>query len=193
LTHQAVAQFIPQFIYKLITAGADPVTLDDMKSYLKDPPDADDALITSMIGAATEWGQKYTGREFTDNEWSLLLDCFDIRIEVRRSPVATIDKVEYLVSGSNVEVSADVYYLKFGNFTSEILLNEDKEWPTDGDDREQGITITFTTEQFRCGESIDTAIKQHVAFWYANRGDCNEAAELSGVKSIYDLFKIPRT
>lgn len=183
-------------IYKLITAGAAPVSLADMKAYMKVTNTSDDDLITAMISAATEWGQKYTGREFTDNEWALLIDCFDTRIEVRRSPVATIDQVDYLVSGSPVTVDASVYYLKFGNFESEILLNEDQEWPTDGDNREQGITITFTTEQYQCNDLIENGIKQIVAFWYANRGDCSDcdqAAKGSGATTLFDLFKIPRT
>ena len=166
-----------------------------MRAYLKNPPVAEDPVITSMITAATEWGEKYTCREFRDNEWELLLDCFEDRIELNRSPVASIVSVEHLVSGSNVAVDGAVFYLKKGNFSSEILLNENQSWPTDTDNREQAITVTILTEKFRCGDLIKTAIERHVAFWFQNRGDCDsceDAAKQSGVTTIYNTFKIPR-
>ena len=183
-------------LYVLKTAGASPVLLADMKSYMKVTSSADDALIQAMIDAATEWGEKYTGREFTANTWQLLLDSFAARIELRRSPVDTIDSITHLVSGSPVTIATSVYYLKKGNFCSEVLLQEDQSWPTNTDEREQAITIEFTTEKYRCGDMIDLSIKRHVAFWYQNRGDCSDcdgAASGSGVTAIYDLFKIPRT
>lgn len=181
--------------YEIIAFGPDPVPLSDMKDYLKVTGTAQDALIQSMITAATEWGEKYTGREFRANQWKLLIDCFESRIEVRRSPVASIDEVSHLVSDAPVVVSSSVYYLKKGNFSSEILLDDGQEWPTDTDEREQAITINFTTEQYKCGDLIEAGIRQHVAHWFYNRGDCSceSAANDSGVKSIYSLFKIPRT
>lgn len=183
-------------LYQIIAFGAAPVSLEDMKSYLKATGSAQDALIQSMINAATQWGEKYTGREFRENQWALLIDCFETRIELRRSPVKQIDEVNHLVSDSPVVVATTVYYLKKGNFSSEVLLLSGQDWPTDTDDREQAITIKFTTEQHKCGDLIETAIKQHVAFWFYNRGDCPDAASAadgSFVRGSYDLIKIPRT
>lgn len=166
-----------------------------MKAYLKITTTADDSLIQSMIDAATEWGEKYTGRDFRAVTWDLLLDRFTDRIELRRDPVASITTVKHLVSGSLVTVPNTVYYLKKLVQSSEILLNEDQEWPTDTDNREQVIEIQFVTEGFRCQESIIDAIERMVAFWYRNRGDCpdtNSAAKLSGITIIYDQFRISR-
>ncbi len=182
-------------VYQQVSVTASPVSLTVMKSYLKITTTADDALIQSMIDAATEWGEKYTGRDFRAITWDLLLDCFTDRIELRRDPVDTITTVKHLVSGSLVTVPADVYYLKKLVQSSEVLLNEDKEWPTDTDNREQVIEIRFVTEGYRCQESIIDAIERMVAFWYRNRGDCpdaNSAATLSGVTIIYNQFRISR-
>lgn len=182
-------------IYQLVSAEASPVTLADMKSYLKISTTADDFLIQSMIDAATEWGEKYTGRDFRAITWDLLLDCFAERIALRRDPVASITSVKHLVSGVQVTVLADTYYTKKLVQFSEILLNVDKCWPTDTDDREQAIEIQFVTKGYFCQESIIGAIKRHVAFWYRNRGDCadcDKAAEQTGVKLIYNQFRISR-
>lgn len=182
-------------IYKLVSAAASPVTLSTMKSYLKITATADDTLIQSMIDAATEWGEKYTGRDFRAINWDLLLDEFTDRIPLRRDPVASVATVKHLVSGSLVTVPSTVFYLKELVQSSEILLNEDQEWPTDTDNREQTIEIRFITEGFRCQDSIIDAIERHVAFWYRNRGDCPNAkasAEGAGVTAIYNQFRISR-
>ncbi len=182
-------------IYNQESVEPSPVDLATMKSYLKITATADDTLIQSMIDAATEWGEKYTGRDFRAITWDLLLDCFTDRIGLRRDPVDSITTVKHLVSGSLVTVSNTVYYLKKLVQSSEILLNEDQEWPTDTDDREQAIEIRFVTKGYRCQDSIIDAIERHVAFWYRNRGDCPNvkgSAEKAGVTVIYDQFRISR-
>jgi len=182
-------------VYQRVSVAASPVSLADMKSYLKITTTADDALIQAMIDAATEWGEKYTGRDFRAITWDLLLDCFTDRIELRRDPVASVTTVKHLVDAVLVTVPAATYYLKKLTQSSEILLNEDQEWPTDTDNREQAIEIRFVTEGFQCQESIIEAIKRHVAFWYRNRGDCADckgSAEGAGVTIIYDQFRISR-
>lgn len=182
-------------VYRQVSALASPVSLAVMKGYLKITATADDTLIQSMINAATEFGEKYTGRDFRAVTWGLLLDRFTNRIELRRDPVASITSVKHLVSGSLFTVPTDTYYLKKLVQCSEILLNENKDWPTDTDNREQAIEIQFVTEGYRCQESIIDAIERHVAFWYRNRGDCPDvkgSAERAGVTIIYNQFRISR-
>lgn len=182
-------------VYILVSEATSPVLLADMKLYLKITTTSDDTLIQTMIDAATTWGENYTGRDFRAITWQLLLDCFTDRIELKRDPVASVTTVEYLVNDALVTVSADVYYLKKLTQSSEILLNEDQEWPTDGDDREQGIEITFLTEGYFRQDLIIDAIYRLVAFWYRNRGDCSGckgAAESSGATIIFDQFRISR-
>lgn len=188
-------------LYILDTAGPVPVSLANMKTYLKLTATSDDALLTEMLSAATTWGEKYTHKDFRANTWQLLIDVFLDRICIRRAPVASITSVEYLVSGSFNTVDASVYYLKKSLQFSEILLNEDQSWPTNKDEREQAIQIEFVTETYRDTDAIATAIKRHVAYWYTNRGDCggnggscdcDQAAKGSGVTSIYNQFRTSR-
>lgn len=182
-------------VYQFVSSEASPVDLATMKSYLKITATADNTLIQSMIDAVTEWGEKYTGRDFRAITWDLLLDEFTDRIALRRDPVESVATVKHLVSGALATVAPTVYYLKKLVQSSEILLSEDQEWPTDTDNREQAIEIRFVTEGYRCQESIIDAIERHVAFWYRNRGDCPDAkksAEGAGVTIIYDQFRISR-
>jgi uncharacterized phiE125 gp8 family phage protein len=189
-------------LYVLKTAGAVPVLLADMKLYMKVTAAADDDLITSMLAAATTWGENYTGREFRANTWTLLTDDFSDRMCLYRAPVATITTIKYLVSDVLTTIANTVYYLKKNLQFAEILLKEDQLWPTDIDAREQAIEIEFVTESYRDTDAIATAIMRHVAYWYKNRGDCGssssagcscgDAAKGSGVTAIYDQFRIDR-
>lgn len=184
-------------VYILKTAGASPISLDDAKTYMKIPASitTDDAVIQSMINAATEWGQKYTGREFTNNVWQALMSCFPTRIMLKRDPVDTIDTITYLVSGTLTTVSASVYYLVKNTQSSDVVLEEGMSWPTDGDSKENTYIVGFTTKIYYCDKEIIEALKRHVAYWYLNRGDCpgsKDAAESSGVDLIYNQFRITR-
>ena len=189
------SRFVNSAVYKRVSALPSPVSLAAMKAYLRVSTATDDALIQAMIDAATEWGEKYTGRDFRAITWDLLLDCFEDRIELRRDPVATITTVKHLVDGDFVTVADTVYHLKKLTQTSQILLNEEMEWPTNTDDREQAIEIRFVTEGYQCQAEIINAIKMIVAFWYSNRGDCPDCASAvkqSGATIIFDQFRISR-
>ena len=188
-------------LYVLNTAGAVPVALDDMKAYMKVTASADDDLITSMLSAATTWGENYTGREFRANTWTLLTDEFADRMCLNRAPVASITTVKHIVLDVLTAVADTVYYLKKNLQFAEILLKEDQSWPSDTDSLEHAIEVEFVTETYRDTDAISTAIMRHVAYWYSNRGDCagsssgcscGDAAKSSGVTALYDQFRIDR-
>lgn len=184
-------------LYTLVMSGDSPVTLSVMKSYLGVTTAGQDTFIQSLIDACTTWGQNYTSRDFTDNQYELLIDEFENRISLRRNPIDTIDSVEYTLLSVLTAVNTSVYYLKKGVQLSEILLQPDQEWPTDGDEIEQGIKITFTTEAIgpdKLSLAI-LAIQRHVAYMFENRGDCGDCggcADAAGVFPIYNQFRIPR-
>lgn len=201
--------------YDLVSADPSPVSLADMKSFLKISNTAEDSLIQTLINSATEFGEKYTGRDFRIKTWRLLLDSFlslsdtysafrqyDDRhfvftdhIKIERDPVTTVSDIKRLVDGLPVSVTATDFYLKKLTNHSEIILFEDKEWPDDVDDREQAIEVTFLTKAYFCINNIIDAIQRHVAHLYTNRGDCDDAgmgSSDSGATLIYDQFRIAR-
>ena len=187
---------VPLGFYELVSADPSPVSLDVMKSYLRVTSSVDDALIQSMINAATEWGEKYTSRDFRIKTWNLLLDWFTDPIEIRRSPVASIMSIKYFDT-DDVEqtVATTVYYLKKQTQWSQVWLKEDQFWPDDLRMQQQSITVQFKTEPYRCINEIIEAIQRTVAYWYRNRGDCSScksAVEAAGVTGIYDQFRIAR-
>lgn len=182
--------------YTTKSSDTAPVSVSDMKSYLKDPPATDDTLIQVLINAVTKDGEKYTRRSFRIQTFTLLLDAFANPIELRRFPVDAITFVKYLVSGSQVTIASSIYWLKNLQQKSEIRLDIDQEWPTDIDEREQGIEIEFTTTEYaEYADEITLAIYRHVAYLYSNRGDCEDletTGKISGANGIYDQFRVAR-
>ncbi len=184
--------------YTLTTSGTSPVDLAEMRLYMKIPASitSEDALIQVMIDACTEYGQRYTGREFTANTWNLLIDCLSDRVRLIRSPIDTITSIKHLVDDVLTVIPSTDYYKKDLTQWSEILLEDTKEWPTNTDDKEHAIEIIFQTKAYsQAINLIEQAIKVHVTYWFNNRGDCADcdcAGKLSGADGLYNLIRIPR-
>jgi uncharacterized phiE125 gp8 family phage protein len=193
-------------VYQLTEAGTPPVTVEELKGYLKLPEtDADDALLATILKAATEVAESYTRRSFRVSTWTLTLDEFCDRITLRRDPVTEITSITRLVAAVAVAVSAAVYYLKKGVQTSEVLLALDQDWPDDVDEREGAIVVTFKTGPHKRVASAKDAILRLAAYLYENRGDCGDlsavgfgttvstdAIKASGAHVILDQLRVSR-
>lgn len=180
--------------YELSDSGDLPITLKQAKDYLKIDGKDDNQVIQDLLATAVQFGEGYTGRDFRISTWLLFVDCFEDRILLRKAQVASITKVEYLVSAAFITVASSVYYLKPGHGFSEILLADGEIWPTDIDTIEAGIKIEFKTQVPRSIEQLKTGVYKHLAFLYQNRGDCDEdaAAKKSGATEQYDQVRIAR-
>ena len=186
--------------YEMTTAGASPVPLAEMKSYLGlGSSTAHDAYLQTLIDSCTQYGQLYTGREFTNNTYKLFLDCFDDRISLHRNPIDTITTIQYYVDGSLATVDSNIYYKKNGLNLSEILLKAGEVWPSDLDEVEQGIEIVFVTRAIGLDKIgiAKNAIMKHVTFMFSNRGDCADCSGCAGsdksnANSLYDMIRIAR-
>ncbi len=192
-----------QQYYELTRKASSPVGLDEVKAYLKIPASVslDDDLISSLIDTATDYAEKYTGRDVRANRWTLFLDQFPERICLRRDQVDKIISITRVLFGSPVTVLAAVYYIKRHTQFSEVLLNVDQDWPTDQDDIEHSIEVLFQTRASKTVNEIVTGIWRHVAFMYENRGDCppptgigssTDSAVSSGATKLYDQARIVR-
>ena len=183
-------------VYSLGSADVSPLSLNEAKAYMRVLSVRDDTIITSMINAATSWGENYTGRDFRRKSWTLKQDFFWHSNKLDRDPVAAITSVKYQ-NTLNVEITVDpaLYYLKKLTQYSELLIDPDSSWPTDLSDREHAVTIDFDTAEYYEKEEIFNALQQHVLYLYTNRGDCGcdkESADKSGSTLIYDQFRISR-
>jgi uncharacterized phiE125 gp8 family phage protein len=183
-----------------VPAAATPVTLSEVKTHLKiDTSDAsEDSYLNMLINAATDFGEKYTGRDFINKTYTTFRNGFIEPLELRRSKVSTITSMAYLKDGVFTTINADVYSFENVNNFPYIYLNDGKSWPMDIDCLPQSLRIIFVSGY---GESasdvpgdLKLALLNHIAFMYENRGDCSgdcNASNLpSNTKSIYDKRRI---
>ena len=188
-----------------------PVTLGTVKSYLKITSTADDDLIKIFINAATEFAEGFTRRDFITRTYETFRDFFsdsvsegyytfgenpvlgsagiknsgNVGFELRRSPLQSVEQIEYFSGGSLSTVTASTYYNTVETDYSEVLTVDGADWPDDADRRLQAIKITFKTG---FGDSnndmpawVTEGILQHVASMWANRGDCSACGDGTGV------------
>jgi len=206
--------------YELIVPNTNlAVTLEDIKAWLKVDTDTDDALITSLIKAATLEIERYIRRELLTKTFKLYLDTFpsqsiffnlfrssDNPILVKRSRLTDIASIEFF-SDSVLTVFDDTLYdfTIDDQYSSIFLIDINTIWPIT-DIRKQSVQITFDAgygiDNTFVPEDLKQALKMLVAFLYENRGDCNttmslggtsnitEGSMLSGIKAILNLYKI---
>lgn len=193
-----------------------PVSLADMKTYLKIDTDVDDSLITDLINTVALFIENYTRRELIEKTFKTLRDGFydDSRLDrlfpyqstsflILKSPFVSVESIKYFKNDVLETVDSSIYYSTVENFYSSIVLKADKSWPSNIDDRLQAVEINFKagygTQASDIPIDLRNAIKMIVAFLYFNRGDCTFATiseqlratgALSSAKTILDLYKI---
>lgn len=201
--------------------GTAPISLDEMKLFLKISSTADDDLISAMIEAATLHAEAYCGRDLRESTYEWLTTDFgevavtdfpyrispfnfrplrETQFHVKRATVDTIDAVDYLVSGVWTSVASSVWYASVRIAKTFILLRDEQSWPTDADEIEDNVRVTFTT---RIPDNVAIAIAgiyRHVARMYEERGDCeeqmagalaNQTAKSSGAEGMYQSLQVP--
>lgn len=191
------------------------VSLDDVKEWLKIDITDDDALITSLIRAATLEIEKYIRRELLDKEFLLLLDTFPTSffiyrpsrdILVKRSRLGNILSIRFFIDNVLTLFDNTLYDFTIDEqYSSIYLIDKNTIWPTT-DIRKQAVQISFAAGYGETStsvpEDLKLALKMLVAFLYENRGDCNttlstggtsntaEESMLIGIKAILNLYKI---
>lgn len=160
------------YTYRVINGPNEfPVSLQTARSYLKIKTSVDDPLINLLISQATDFAEKFTGRDFITRSYQTFRDFFpnwcdsegyyrcgdipglsgsistingNLGFEIRRSQLISVTEISYLRNSIPVVVDPAIFYNTLENDYSEILTNPNQTWPEDVDRRLQSITITFT-------------------------------------------------
>lgn len=194
--------------YQLITAPAEnPVSLAELKAWLKISNNAQDAILTAIIVAVTKSAELYTKREFINKEFRTFRDYFgdynypgyggyyfffnnENPIEIRRTHLKSITHVKYInTQGTQITIdSADYYITSTDGSTFSLLLPvPDKNWPSDlQQKRLQNVEIQFTAGWTDAAEfkenwpDLYQALLAHMADVFINRGDCSDISGQCG-------------
>jgi uncharacterized phiE125 gp8 family phage protein len=189
--------------YKIKTPPSElPVTLDDVKAFLRVTTTVEDALISSLIESAVNIGENYCRRQFIIREWDAFFPCLKgddnfPYLVLARSPFVDLSEVAILDNGNYVAVSSSDYFVKEkSSFSKVFFTNYDSLYSlTEG----YPFRVTFRAgygDALNVPEAIKSGIKAHVSFMYENRGDVQSigAEQIPvQVKYIYNSYKIIHT
>lgn len=168
-------------LVRITEPDIEPVTTAEAKTHMRVEISDDDTYIGTLITAAREWVEDYTGRALIDQTWQLKFQGYSYAMEffLRRSPVIAVQSFVYDEAGVATTLATTKYELT-GERTKwpKIIPTYGQSWP--GVNWARPLTI-----QFRAGyadrsasptEGADKvpaaykhAIKLLVAHYYENR------------------------
>lgn len=170
------------------------VSLAEVKSHMKVTNSDEDAEITDIIKAATQFGEKITGRDFINKTYITYLDCFPYNgITLQKSKTTSITSIEYYLSDVLTTYDSANYYLTDDTQYASIYLLENSVWPSVVDNRHQAIKITFVSgygaDESDVPELIKRALLGHITSLYENRGDCSDCSDSEISSQAVALYK----
>jgi hypothetical protein len=198
----------------------EPVTLSEVKNYLRIDGAQDDAMLTGFITAAREAVERYTGRKLMTQVWDLFMDAFpaDFKIDALQDGFNEGALSEYLIPRKSLELPyfplQSIEFLKTYNdagteFTMDpsgyiadtnsepgrIGLTSVGSWPTTNLRPLGGIVIRHKVGYGDTAELVPFVFKQATMEWvgqfYSTRG-CSDASVPSGVIALLAPYRVVR-
>ncbi len=149
----------------------EPVALKEAADHMRVFHRHEDAVISGLIRAATEWAESYTNSFFVERVIDLYLPGFEKLFYVDLSPVKSIDSIYYTDSdGEEHLIEPDDYRVMIDSHETKVEAVES--WPCVGY-RCEPVRIRCTVGHGAAHEVPDTikvAIKLLVEHLYRNRG-----------------------
>jgi uncharacterized phiE125 gp8 family phage protein len=155
--------------------GGEPLTLAEAKAWLRLDSQAEDALVSALIGAARLAVEAASGRRLITQTWRLVRDAWPpdgvIRVPVR--PFAGVVGLRVIdAAGAPIIVAPSLYAADIAREPGEIRLVGAPPQPgraTSG--IEIDVTAGYGPQPQDVPEPLRQAVRLLVARWFENRGD----------------------
>ena len=159
-----------------VAPAVEPVTLNEAKLHCRVDVDADDNLITSLIIAARQLAETFTGRAFVTQTIQYDLTHWPSRraIHLPRPPLQTVSSVTWWdTDGNDTILTAGTDYLVDNAPTfGKVLLPNGESWPNETLYPVHPVRVEYVAGYglaVAVPEYIKAAIKLIVGNWYENR------------------------
>ena len=208
-----------QPLYRLVETSPpaiEPLTLAEVKNFLRVDQTNDDALITALITAARLFCEGNTGRSLITRSYSLFLDRWPgvkfahrFRPERRRIPIAletcsvvlphppliSVAQINiYAADNSSTVFTSDNYFVDSAGVPGRVVLTQGAVPPLPGRIA-NGVEIQFTTGYGTTEDTVPALLRQGmlqvIAHLYEHRGDSPDQALLaSGAAAIFQPYRL---
>ncbi len=178
---------------------AQPVTLPELKAYMRLTHSDSDVELQGLIEAATELLEAQTYRQIVTATWERRLDRFPangVAIKLPRPPLAAVTSLQYVDPDGVVQTwAASNYVVSNRTVYGELWTAHDVSWPDIRYERE-AVRITFTAGQARASvpERIKTAVKAIAMQMHDYPGEATVGAavmELASTRRLIDSLRLP--
>lgn len=168
--------------------AAEPITLADMKEFIRVDTTAEDTTITALISAAREHVERFTRRTLIYTAWRLTLDGFpDGDLELPRSPAisaasGTVSGVSYATprvrywdgDGDQVTMTVDTdYELLLDDNPPRVVRLAGATWPLTLAGQRGAVEVDFVAGFGAAASSVPPMLRQAVrmivAHWHEHR------------------------
>jgi uncharacterized phiE125 gp8 family phage protein len=175
--------------------ATEPLALDETKGFLRVDQDNDDALVSSLITAARQLCEGYTGRSLVSRGYSLFFDRWPkLRvIELPYPPLLSVAEVNiYAPDNSFITLDPAGYYADTAG--GRIVLADGAVRPRPGR-AANGIEIRYTAGYGAAGEDVPAPLRQGmlmlVAHLYEHRGDSpDQALPVSCAAALFRPYRL---
>jgi uncharacterized phiE125 gp8 family phage protein len=174
------------YVVETAPPGAEPLSLQEAKDYLRVTGDGDDALIAGLITAAREACEDYTGRALITRGYSLFLDAWpEGDLMLPRPPLVAVTQIR--VAASDVPPESYV-----ADASGRLVFLSSPPAPGVA---ARGIEIRFTAGYGARAEDVPAALrtgmKQVVARLYESRGDTESGLALpSSARALFHAYRV---
>lgn len=150
----------------------EPVTLDDMKLYLRLDGDAEDALVTAMIQAGRTTVEAATNLALLDQVWRVRLDAWPATgcVAPPIGPLRRIAAVR-LVSRTGEASALDAAAFRADADAGIVVIPALPPAPPPGGHIEIDIGVGHGAAAADVPEALRLAVRAMVACWFDNRGE----------------------
>ena len=169
----------------------EPVSVAELKSFLRITHEGDDALLADMIKAARMFCENYTGKVFISRTFKIVFDRLNDNriIPLAKGPLVSVSSVKtFDADGSDVPISSEDYTVD----ANRILMNDGVSLhlpPRNTRILEVNFIAGYGDAADDVPESIKQAILMKATYMYEQRGDIPVSAPFDMIASLLKPYK----
>jgi uncharacterized phiE125 gp8 family phage protein len=143
--------------------ASEPVSLAELKNYLRVEHTTDDAELAAVLTAARQAVERDTGRSLITQTWVLQLDQWPCRyVQLPQPPIVSVTSVTYVdAAGVTQTWAATNYVVDIRSRPGLIRLAYECDWPAVRGD-ERGIAVTYVAGYGATAASVPADLRQAV-------------------------------